>query len=197
MLYAGANQIPFEGGHGGNLVGAPYRVVLHTVEGMTFNPSTKLYYGHRNPPHFTLDYLEAGGTAQMWQHYPTTVAARALENRPGGVQTNRQNAIQIEIVWTAATINDLPGVMWDALAGWLKWCRDVHGVAMYCPEFGGEEQYGLGNVYEFSFDEWAQFDGVCGHQHVPENAHWDPGAISLDNLARLGLACLPKWAMGA
>ena len=25
--------------------------------------------------------------------------------------------------------------------------------------------------------EWDQFGGVCGHQHVPENTHWDPGAL--------------------
>jgi hypothetical protein len=25
---------------------------------------------------------------------------------------------------------------------------------------------------------WEQFNGVCGHQHVPENKHWDPGAIA-------------------
>ena len=30
--------------------------------------------------------------------------------------------------------------------------------------------------------EWDQFGGVCGHQHVPENTHWDPGAIDWDTL---------------
>ena len=35
----------------------------------------------------------------------------------------------------------------------------------------------------FSFADWDRFSGICGHQHVPENGHWDPGAI---NTVRLG-----------
>jgi len=187
MICDFAEQIPFEGPDGGAFVGAPYRGVLHTVEAMTFNPSTKTYYGHRNPPHFTLDWEEDNGVARLWQHYDTDRAARALENRPGGSQTNRQNAIQIEIVWRAAQINDMPVFMWVALHGWMRWCEEHHDIQPFCPRFGGSDQYGRGNELEISHKDWKGFNGWCGHQHVPENSHWDPGAISPEALDALGL----------
>ena len=47
----------------------------------------------------------------MFQHYSIKVAARALANPPGGVETNRRSAIQVEIAWTAADIASLPAGM--------------------------------------------------------------------------------------
>ena len=38
----------------------------------------------------------------VYQHVDTDMACRALENPPGGVQTNRQHAVQIELVARAA-----------------------------------------------------------------------------------------------
>ena len=38
------------------------------------------------------------------------------------------------------------------------------------------ESYGKGGQ-RFSFDRWRAFKGWCGHQHVPENTHGDPGAL--------------------
>jgi hypothetical protein len=29
---------------------------------------------------------------------------------------------------------------------------------------------------------WNAFKGVCGHSHVPENLHGDPGALDFANL---------------
>ena len=33
-----------------------------------------------------------------------------------------------------------------------------------------------------SNSEWMAFSGWCGHQHVPENDHWDPGRINISRL---------------
>src|SRR5215211_7280790 len=46
----------------------------------------------RSDPHFTVD------ATIKYQHLDTGMAARALRNRSGGVQTNRESAIQIEVV---------------------------------------------------------------------------------------------------
>lgn len=188
--YPDAVALPFNGPDGGAFVEAPYRGILHTVEALTFNPSTSQYYGHRNPPHLTL--ARKDGKATFWQHYPFDRAARALENRAGGVQTNRQSAIQIEIAWRAAQINEMPGPMWSLLAEFIDWAAEELRILKICPQFGGVEQYGLGNIYEFPPDAWEIFRGWCGHQHVPENAHWDPGEISTENLDRLGLLVVPR-----
>jgi hypothetical protein len=36
-----------------------------------------------------------------------------------------------------------------------------------------------------SFAQWEAFKGVCGHMHVPENLHGDPGAIDFPKLIAL------------
>jgi hypothetical protein len=36
--------------------------------------------------------------------------------------------------------------------------------------------------FRMSPTEWDSFNGVCGHQHVPENTHWDPGAFDWTRL---------------
>lgn len=30
--------------------------------------------------------------------------------------------------------------------------------------------------------KWKKFNGICGHQHVPNNDHWDPGALDITRL---------------
>jgi peptidoglycan hydrolase-like protein with peptidoglycan-binding domain len=36
-----------------------------------------------------------------------------------------------------------------------------------------------------SDDDWTKFNGICGHQHVPGNSHWDPGAMDIKGLVAL------------
>jgi hypothetical protein len=33
--------------------------------------------------------------------------------------------------------------------------------------------------------QWNSFKGVCGHMHVPENGHGDPGAIDIESIMAL------------
>ena len=53
-------------------------------------------------------------------------------------------------------------------------------------EWPGKQAFGYGEANESGFrmtmDAWEVFDGVCGHQHVPENTHWDPGALDWGTL---------------
>ena len=41
-------------------------------------------------------------------------------------------------------------------------------------------------------DEWNDFDGWCGHQHVPENEHWDPGKLDIGRLLRITRPGTPR-----
>jgi hypothetical protein len=43
-----------------------------------------------------------------------------------------------------------------------------------------------------SDDEWNAFNGWCGHQHVPENSHWDPGKLNIDHLTRITRPGTPR-----
>jgi LysM repeat protein len=43
-----------------------------------------------------------------------------------------------------------------------------------------------------TFAQWLRFRGVCGHQHVPENDHRDPGAIDINKLMRFAAVEVAK-----
>lgn len=181
-LWPDALSIPFEGNTGGSYTSGPFRGVLHTTQSKNYNPSTKEYYGHSNPPHFTLVWRRT--KAVMYQHYSIKVAARALENRldPENLQTNRYSAIQIEIAWRAEEITQLPDPMVEMLGKWMRWVEQQTGIRKVNPPFLKNDAYGAGSKSRMSTDEWRNFNGWCGHQHVPENAHWDPGPIDIARL---------------
>jgi hypothetical protein len=43
--------------------------------------------------------------------------------------------------------------------------------------WGGSEAAGYNGKYRISDDAYQHASGLLGHQHVPENDHWDPGHI--------------------
>ena len=36
--------------------------------------------------------------------------------------------------------------------------------------------------------KWRAFTGICGHQHVPDNDHWDPGRLDVSRMLALAPA---------
>lgn len=179
--YPNAVQIPFLGSAGGSYVaGSPFRGVLHTAESKDYHPSQTTYFGHSNPPHFTV--VKKGATAKVYQHYSINVASRALRNVSNAVddvQTNRQCAIQIEICWYAKDIGTLPIEIKDQLRALMRWIEQESGVQRTAPQFYGNIAYGEGSISRMNSAQWKSFNGWCGHQHVPENLHWDPGTIDI------------------
>ena len=164
----------------------PWRVVLHTTETVTV-PN---YNGGKTAPHLTYNPK----TRQWLQHTKLTVASRALRNVIGGAQTNRERALQIELVCysdkrvaDASTlrlwVGDLPDTTYQDLRTFLTWATDQFGIT---PTWPGRQalSYAEANSPNFRMAdrEWDQFGGVCGHQHVPENTHWDPGAFQWNRL---------------
>ncbi len=72
----------------------PWRIVLHTTE----TASMPSYRSGNTAPHLTYD----PGTRIWYQHTSLQTAARALRNPAGGVQTNRERALQVEIICYSA-----------------------------------------------------------------------------------------------
>lgn len=165
------------------IAGVPARGVLHTTEGRSFSPKTDSYGGwHTAYPHFTL--IEDSSGVLIYQHIPINVAARALKNLEGGVQTNRAHAIQIELVGMASQSANFSEQMLGAISTWMRWVEHETGVRPVAPlEFVGRAG-GSGETARsrMSSNEWLAFNGWCGHQHVPENDHWDPGHINIGRL---------------
>lgn len=167
---------------GGSYVsGLPFRGVLHTTESNGFSPRSDSYGGwHTSYPHFTA--LEKSSGVEIYQHVAIDRAARALRNPSGGVQTNRARAIQIEIVGKASQSPVMSDRLLAALSRWMRWVESQTGIRRTSPMFDDNRAYGLGGSVRMTGPEWERFDGWCGHQHVPENDHWDPGRIPIERL---------------
>lgn len=153
----------------GRFSGGPFRIVHHTTEGSSYAGAKAAYRRARSDPHFTV----AGD--EIFQHVDTSVAARALRNSAGGVETNRHSAIQIEVVGFAGRAKDVATL--NTVARLCRWIESEHGVAQHWPNgrprtaINGRDPGG----HNRSASTWAGEGGHYGHSQVPENTHWDPG----------------------
>jgi endonuclease G len=165
--YPGAEWLPISGSSG-SFTGGPFKIVHHTTEGSSASGAFAAFRANRSDPHFTLD------ETKVYQHIDTNVAARALRNPSGGVQTNRDSAIQIEVVGFAhrpkskATLRNL--------ARLCRWIEITHGVPKVWPNGrpkpakNGRDPGG----HNRDARTWDIKGGHYGHSNVPENTHWDP-----------------------
>lgn len=168
--YPRASHQPFRGG--------PVRVVLHKMQGGLAG-TLATYPRTLAIPHFSWDYP----SRRRIQHRPLNEMASALMNRPGGVETNADGAIQIEISGKsedAAGISDEELVWYGEGLAELRQHVDFQLAAPVFKDVG--DAAGVNASTRMSFAEWDGFNGVCGHQHVPENDHWDPGALDISKV---------------
>ncbi|EHR69472.1 N-acetylmuramoyl-L-alanine amidase [Burkholderiales bacterium JOSHI_001] len=156
-------------GSSGPHVGGPFKIVHHTTEGSTAEGAMKAFAQNRSDPHFTVD------ATRILQHIDTAEGARALRNDPGGVQTNRDSAVQIELVGFAHLPKDRRALV--LLARLCRWIEATHGVpsvwpaGLPRPAKNGHDPGG----HNRDAPTWDGRSGHYGHCHVPENSHWDPG----------------------
>jgi hypothetical protein len=109
--------------------------------------------------------------SKPYQHIPANRAGRALRNESGGVQTNRWNVFQIEIVGWVNKITFRS--IYRDVAQWLK---EVRGCPLTCTVrwLSYDNSYGNTSV-RLSGAAWSGYSGHLGHMHAPENDHGDPG----------------------
>lgn len=167
-------------------------VVWHTTEGT----SLPGYSGGSEAPNFTAMPDFAAQRLVWYQHFDFDVSSRALVNAAGGVETNTLNVVQVEIVgtcdpgthqkWAKAGYRhlytpELPDWAVRDLAAFAKWAHDHHGVPLTSAVTfkAYPASYGTSNGVRMSASKWASFTGHCGHQHVPENLHGDPGLLPM------------------
>jgi hypothetical protein len=149
--------------------GGPFKIVHHTTEGSSYAGARAAYAAHRSDPHFTV----AGDT--IFQHIDTSLAGRALKNRAGGVQTNRDSAVQIEVVAFAGQPKDVTTL--QSVARLCRWIEQEHGIPQAWPNGLPRFSTTGGNPGGHNRDasHWDALGGHYGHSQVPENDHWDPG----------------------
>lgn len=178
------------GTDGGTFTGGPPKGVLHTTE----TGGWPDYAQGQTCPHFTVLPVASAKRLDVRQHVPLNVAARALMNRAGGVQTNRDSAIQIELVGTCdPDARHLPSrLYWPEAPVWaldelralmrrLERACGIRPVAVG-PWVPYPHSYGNGGGQRLSLSQWDAYSGWLGHQHVPENDHGDPGNLAMSRL---------------
>lgn len=176
------------GRDGGSFTGGPPKGVLHTTE----SASWPGYDAGGTAPHFTAMPVVAVRRLDFRQHTPLDRAARALMNHDGGVQTNRDTAIQIELVGTCDPARHRKSPSWcywpsapawaiEQLAAFMRRIEQQCGVARSAvtPFLPYPNSYGSARGQRLSLSQWDNFSGWAGHQNVPENDHGDPGDIDI------------------
>lgn len=185
---------------GGSWKGGGRKGLLHTTEIRTSEASLGSYLSSTFWPHFTAAFED--GHFRIWQHIGLDRAGRALGNLAGGVETNRANVIQIELVGTASEdvagqwgpeFADLYVERWPAeylagIAAWMRWVEANFDVPrrstvrfLHFPE-----SFGADNPNRLAASDWVAYAGWLGHQHVPEqkHGHGDPGLVDIGALLR-------------
>lgn len=141
----------------------------------------------RGIPHFAPGPLHAGGRPKLTQWLPLGHYGTALQNDPGGLETNRWIRVQIEIVGYSSLDPWLPASpeYRSMLASLYEWCSKELGI----PErsvFPNTLQRGTVWATEHNShrkaSRFGQVAGWYGHVDVPENDHWDPGSLKRDHL---------------
>ncbi len=154
-------------GSSGKYTGGIFKIVHHTTEGGSAEGAFAAFKAHRSDPHFTVD------ANKIYQHIDTDVAARSLRNAAGGVETNRDRALQIEVVGFAGKTKNKATM--KNLARLCRWLEETHHIPLVWPAGlpkparNGKDPGG----HVRSTEAWAK-GGHFGHCHVPENTHWDP-----------------------
>lgn len=213
MTYPRANtkRAWYQGRYPGSPID-PNAGVLHTTEGT----SLPGYNGGATAPNYTAVPNFARKRLDWVAHFPDNRSSRALRNLTGGVETNTLNVLQVELVgtcdprtrdaWRRAGRQfifwpEAPDWALADLAAFIAWAHKAHGIRIDGPKGRWTpypKSYANGGGQRFSHARWRDFYGWCGHQHVPENSHGDPGALNWERVERTAKAAIapPKPKKG-
>ena len=157
------------------------KFVLHTTESPRewIDGAIAQFFAGIGTPHLSIGWRKGVKLPVVAQFLPFNQYAKTLEHPAGTPETNRANAVQIEICGRAAESND-----WDD-----NWYRALANVALLTQhrtdfpinrprEFPGSRYTGSG---------WIQAKGIVGHCHAPNQTqgHTDPGRFDGRKLVRL------------
>lgn len=135
-------------------------------------------------------------TLQRVQLLPLNIAASALAHPPS-VETNHDGAIQMCIVGRATNMPNLTAAQltWlgtDVLAPVSRMVPElpIDTKAQFYGDHAGFTIASANARQRMAPPVWDNFSGQAGHQHVPGNDHWDPGALDVSAITRAAHAVL-------
>lgn len=165
--------------------------LLHTTEGMGW-PG---YNGGGFAPHDTIKPIRNKGI-EVRQHISYDQFAKALANTSVPGETNRRGVLQFELMGTCDPKYkddpdwyywpDADDVVLQALADYLRPALTRYKIPLQAPKFlPYPSSYGNRQGQRMSPRQFASFQGICGHQHAPENDHGDPGNFPIAKLIKM------------
>ena len=155
----------------------PWRGVLHTTEGPTLSGALATFRMTNFWPTMTVEPK----TLSIVQHYSLGGGARALSDH--ATFENAARCVQIEIVGLAAETPNWPPEWLAFIREVMRSIDDLVPIPRVAPRtFLDANGVSSTPANRMTVDEWARFSGWCGHQHVPGETHWDPGAIDVASL---------------
>lgn len=154
---------------------------LHTTESSGW-PGYANWTVH---PHATI-MPKPGVGVEVRQNVPFSRASFSLRNLAGGVQTNTDYVFQFELIGTCerggpgyfwpdaddAVLKDLYRKVIQPLSAGFRIPLKARPFQAYPASYGAR---GKTNKVRMPGAEFDNYSGWLGHQHVPENAHGDPG----------------------
>lgn len=117
-------------------------------------------------PHFVIGGRKGVQHPVVIQCIPLDRAGRALAH-PSGPETNRANAVQVEICATPETVKAFTDWTYKALGNLAELV--AHRVDIPC-----KAPRAFTNTQRFTPSGFVRVKGHCGHMHVPGNDHVDP-----------------------
>jgi N-acetyl-anhydromuramyl-L-alanine amidase AmpD len=164
-----AVRVPIAGTPGLSPAAGRPKIVLHTTEGSTIEGAESAYRASGgSTPHFTIS------PRGLHQHIAVNLCAYSLKHPAGTAQTNRAGlVIQIEQVGFASETDDWSDAYYDRVGALCRWIARQTDVPL--KQVSGSIHADYSNPRRIPEDEFAEWSGVCGHVHVPNNDHTDPG----------------------
>lgn len=168
---------------------APTKGVLHTTETVGW-PG---YDGWTIMPHATVMPFPGKGVI-VRQHLPFSQGSFALVHAAGEEPTNGAHAFQFELVGTCDKSGPHGAYYWPAaddqvlLALYQKVIRplsDAFGIPLHTPAWKPYPNSYGDNGVRLGWVQWHAYSGWCGHEHVVENDHGDPGNFPWSRLIAL------------
>lgn len=174
------------------------KFLLHTIEGTGTNgdyeAGTRVLDQAGYWPHFILA-LDRSGNMRIGQYLPLSITGRALVS-----PANQLGCIQVEIGALAgnpftesgyqhhAIFTEAVGELFAAVRGYFPAVLNHVDPRV---RFAGAGSYGKNAPQRLSQADFIAVSGLVGHQHAPNNDHWDPGQINPTKLFNGGAPVNP------
>jgi hypothetical protein len=154
----------------GGMTGGGQKLVWHTTESgwVAVDAMVGVLVVKAAAPHFVIGGRQGLEHPVVVQMLPLTTAGRALANNSGdGFQTNRANAIQVEICGRTSEIPQWGERTYKALA-------NLSGLIMHRVNIPNVASHDFSSPRRLTDQEWVAAKGHVGHVHAPDNDHTDP-----------------------